>query len=198
MAIAFSRLSRRVIAWTGHLQKAIKTFVTTTSFMTWSADYMKRCVQYLSLCNFFASNHMTCNCKSASANGYDSEMAITICNIFRRIFGILLMMSRPRSIIEFVKLGIDDTNLPLTEKRGGKPYINWRLVGRAKLFASTRGKPSNTKTSVIGNTPFLHHSLRGRKGRFAILDWTPNESNSPSTRCRENIMENIVDPLCQR
>ena len=122
-------------------------------------------------------------------------MVTTICSTFRRIFGILLMISRPKSIIEFVKLGIDDTNLPLTEKRGGKPYINWRLVGRAKLFASTRGKPSNTKTSVIGNTPFLHHSLRGRKGRFAILDWTPNESNSPSTRYRENIVENVVDPL---
>ena len=54
--------------------------------------------------------------------GYDSEMATTICSTFWRIFGILLMMSRPKSIIEFVKLGIDDTNLSLTEKRGGKPY----------------------------------------------------------------------------
>ena len=59
--------------------------------------------------------------------GYDSEMVTTICSTFRRIFGILLMISRPKSIIEFVKLGIDDTNLPLTEKRGGKPYMNWRL-----------------------------------------------------------------------
>ena len=74
--------------------------------------------------------------------------------------------------------------------------MNWRLVGRVKLFASTHGKLSNTKTSVIGNTPFLHHSLRGRKGRFTILDWTPNESNSPlSMRCRSNIVENIVDSV---
>jgi hypothetical protein len=63
--------------------------------------------------------------------GYDSEMATTICSTFRRIFGILLMMKKPESIIEFVKLGIDDTYLPLTKKRSGKPFIR-ELEARGK------------------------------------------------------------------
>jgi hypothetical protein len=60
------------------------------------------------------------------------NVASTICSSFRKVFAILLKFSKINSIAEFIRLDIDDSNLPLQgeliEKRDGVCLKNNSLV----------------------------------------------------------------------
>jgi hypothetical protein len=98
------------------------------------------------------------------------NVASTICSSFRKVFAILLKFGKANSIAEFIRLEIDDSNLPLQgkfiekkygvylknnsfvfiddwEKSDWQNFFNWQWAFLTPFFARPKGK-------------VLHYSLK--------------------------------------
>jgi len=80
VVIAFSRLSRTVIAWTGHLQKAIKAFIMTASHDLEYRLYEAMCPIFIPLQFLRQVITLPVTAEALWRMGYDSEVATTICS----------------------------------------------------------------------------------------------------------------------